>query len=726
MGALPGVNVLDLTESELAPATLREILTLAAAGRYAQLELKASELLRVHPRTGFLWKALGVAQRAQGKPALVALRETTKLLPDDPEAHSNLANALFESGQAAAAVASYRRSLELNPAGAEVHNNLGNALRGIGQPDAAVASYRRALVLQPEFAEAHSNLGNALRGLGQYAGAEASYRRALELKPDYPEAYNNLGNVLLDLKRLDEAAAAYSRAIEQRPQFAAAHSNLGNALRRLGSLEEAILCYRRALAYQPRFAGAHSNLADVLRDLGRSDEALASSRRAVALDPSCAGAHNSLGNALLDLGHLEAAACSYREALAIDPRCAEAHVNLAMVRRQQHRKADALASCSRALALVPDSAPTLILLAELCADEGDFATARELFERAIRASPECAEAWAGVVHLGRMTPADRDWYVAAEAAATRATTPRQEAYLRFALGKYCDDVEDFEQAFRHYRRANELARGYAAKYDREAWTARIDAIIARSAAAVAADIGGDSSMRPVFVCGMPRSGTSLCEQILASHADVFGAGELPFWESAAAADPQLLTSAQDASRSAALGADYLRLLAQCSPDALRVVDKMPANYLSLGVIHEALPNARFIHMRRHPIDTCLSIYFQHFKSAHAYAHDLEDLAHHYAEYVRLMRHWRSTLPAERLLEVPYEALVADPEAWTRRMLDFLGLPWDARCLEPQDTRRTILTASKWQVRQKISKASVGRWRRYEQFAGPLLALDAVA
>jgi tetratricopeptide (TPR) repeat protein len=718
-----GVNVLDLPDAGLSPATVGEIMTLVAAGRYAQLELKASELLRSHPRAGFLWKALGVAQRAQGKPALAALHETAKLLPDDPEAHSNLANALFESGQYVAAVACYRRTLALKPDAAETHNNLGNALRGVGQGEAAVLSYRRALALQPEFAEAHSNLGNALRGLRQFDAAEASYRRALELKPEHPEAYNNLGNVLLDLGRPDEAAAAYSRAIEQRPQFAAAHSNLGNALRRLGRLEEAVLCHRRALAFQPQFAGAHSNLADVLRDLGRSDEALASSRRAVEIDAHCAGAHNSLGNALLDLGRLDEAERSYRDALGIDVRLAEAHVNLAMIQRLQHRRADALASCSRALEVVPDSAPSLILMAELRADEGEFAAARELFERAVRAAPECAEARAGIVHLRKMTHEDQDWLVAAEAAVLRTSTPRQEAYLRFALGKYCDDVGDFEQAFRHYRRANELARGHAAKYDRRAWTARIDAIIARAALGPVEVAGGHDSVRPVFVCGMPRSGTSLCEQILASHTDVFGAGELPFWESVAA-DPAPPSAAHDVQRSATLGAEYLDLLARRSPDALRVVDKMPANYLSLGAIHEALPNARFIHMRRHPIDTCLSIYFQHFKSAHAYGHDLEDLAHHYAEYVRLMQHWRSTLPADRFLEVPYEALVAEPEIWTRRMIDFLDLPWDARCLEPQQTRRPVLTASKWQVRQKISGASVGRWRHYAKFLGPLLALGA--
>jgi hypothetical protein len=171
-----------------------------------------------------------------------------------------------------------------------------------------------------------------------------------------------------------------------------------------------------------------------------------------------------------------------------------------------------------------------------------------------------------------------------------------------------------------------------------------------------------------------------------------------------------------------MGAGYLRLLDRLAPDALRVVDKMPGNFLCLGLIHAALPNARIIHVRRNPIDTCLSNYFQHFENAHAYSHDLGDLAHYYRQYVRLMVHWRSVLAQDTILEVPYEALVANQESWSRRMLAFIGLPWDARCLEFHRNTRTVITASKWQVRQQITSASVERWRRYERFVGPLQAL----
>jgi hypothetical protein len=230
--------------------------------------------------------------------------------------------------------------------------------------------------------------------------------------------------------------------------------------------------------------------------------------------------------------------------------------------------------------------------------------------------------------------------------------------------------------------------------------------------------GGCASERPVFVVGMPRSGTSLTEQILASHPQVRGAGELLYWIFAADTERAATPERRDATI-AELGRAYLDVLPAQAPHASRVVDKLPVNFQNIGLIHAALPGARFIHLERNSLDTCLSIYFQGFTAAHPYATDFGDLAHYYREYGRLMAHWRSVLPPQTLLEVPYEDLVDDPEGWTRRMLAHIGLPWDPRCLEFHRTDRPVLTASNWQVRQPIGKGSVGRWRRYERFIGPL-------
>jgi hypothetical protein len=288
--------------------------------------------------------------------------------------------------------------------------------------------------------------------------------------------------------------------------------------------------------------------------------------------------------------------------------------------------------------------------------------------------------------------------------------------LHHALGKYYDDVDDREAAFEHHRMGNELARRSRLRYDRAEMTQRVSRTLAAfdGNALAALRPGGDASELPVFVVGMPRSGTSLTEQILASHPEVHGAGELLYWIFAAdterAASPE-----QRAATIAELGRAYLEGLAAQAPDASRIVDKLPVNFRNIGLIHAALPGARFIHLERNALDTCLSIYFQGFSAAHPYATDFGDLAHYYHEYRRLMAHWRAVLPpanADRCSGMRTSSMI--PESYSRRMLAHIGLPWDPHCLEFHRPDRPVLTASNWQVRQPISRGSVERWRRYER------------
>jgi tetratricopeptide (TPR) repeat protein len=607
--------------------------------------------------------------------------------------------------------------------------NCGLAWKALGvsltlQGKDAVHALAMAATLLPDDAEAHSNLGHTLRGLGRLEDAVASYSRALALKPGCVVTQHNMGNALLELERFEDAAASYSRALALKPELAEAHSNLGNALHRLGRFDEAAASYRRALALKPDFAGAHSNLSDTLRDLGQIAEAAASARRAIEIEPELAGAHNSSGNALMDLGKLEEAAASYRRALTLKPGFTAAHINLGLVLRQLGRAAEAEASCRTVLETNPNAASAVVLLAELRADRGQFAEAEELFRHATQIDPKSPEAWAGIAHLRKMTVSDAAWAAQAQRIAEQRLPPRDEVHLRFAIGKYLDDVREFEDAFANFRRAHELKKRYGERYDRQRMTRGVDRAIHSYDREWARRprVDAIASARPVFVVGMPRSGTSLAEQILASHPAIFGAGELPFWNSAASSESFARGGEPSRDIYPKLAADYLRLLEKLSAGALRVVDKMPANFLSLGLIHEALPNARIIHMRRNPIDTCLSIYFQHFKGAHSYADDLDDLVHYYSEYSRLMKHWRDVLPEDVMLDVPYESLVDDQEGWSRKMLEFVGLAWEPRCLDFHRADRSVMTASKWQVRQKINRSSVERWRNYERFIGPLLCL----
>jgi tetratricopeptide (TPR) repeat protein len=672
-----------------APAIEEELTALMNRGQYAQVEMRTRPLLDLHPNVGSLWKLHAGALMLQGKDSLAAMQRASELLPADAETHFYLGNARHDRGDLAGAAASLRRALALNANFAEAHGSLGAALQDAGQPADAAASLRRALELRPGLSEAHGNLGNALVDLGQLEEAVYHYRRMLELRPDLAEAHNNLGNALLSLKRF----------------------------------EEAVTSYRRALALRPNAPGAHANLGNALHALGRPQEALTHCRRALELEPDSAEAELLKGNALFDLGLLDEAAASYARALELKPRYTEAHIAAGKVLRQIGRIAEAEKSCRKALELAADSGEALALLGEIQADRGRFADAEQQFRRAIAIVPDQPDAWAGLARYRKMQP-DPDWLAAAQGLLGKSVGVGQEINLRFALGKYFDDVQDFDKAFSSYRLANELKKRSAPKYDGARLARRVDQIIALYDAdwLRRARPQGNESRRPVFIVGMPRSGTTLTEQILASHPEAFGCGELRFWHAACVDYESAAPGTEDRGAIPSAAEKYLGLLAGFSAAASRMIDKMPANFMNLGLIHAAFPHARILHMRRSPLDTGLSIYFQIFSNTHLYANDLEDIAHYFTQYSRLMTHWRSTLPKGTILEVPYEKLVADPEPWIREIVQFAGMAWDPRCLDFHETERAVITASNWQVRQRISTSAAGRWRNYERYLGPLRSL----
>ncbi|MGH7025197.1 MAG: sulfotransferase family protein [Caulobacteraceae bacterium] len=298
-------------------------------------------------------------------------------------------------------------------------------------------------------------------------------------------------------------------------------------------------------------------------------------------------------------------------------------------------------------------------------------------------------------------------------------TPLQRQVTHFALGKAHDDIGDYGAAIRHFDAANKIRAKFAA-FDGAALATRVDRLIAETPRSSFDAAVGVSDATPILIVGMPRSGTTLVEQILSSHARVAAGGELSFWADRDRRGDDLLGLSED--QLEAVASDYLTTLRNISPDAERVTDKMPFNFGLLGVIHRALPRAMFVHCRRHPIDTCLSIFSTSFEAAMDFAGDRRSLLAFYRQYQRLMDHWREVLPPDRLIEVDYEALVADPEPHTRRLVAACGLPWDEACLSPQNNRRRVTTASLWQARQPIYRSSVERWRRYEPWLGELREL----
>ena len=706
----------------LEPHDIGALVAMVHQGRLSDAEQQARTLLKIHPDAGMLWKLLSVALLRQGKDALPALRKAAELMPQDAEAHSNLGTALRDRGQWDEALTSLRRALEIQPREVEALVDAAAALRALGRARESVAFYKQALEISPRSAEAHNNLGNAFLELGQCAEAAGRYREALEIRPNDAEIHFNLGNALRQLGQLHEAITCSQRAIALDPASSMAHNNVGLSLAGLGQREQAMASYRQALTLNPNYVEALNNLGRVLLEVGELREALSLCQKAIELDPQRAESHCNLANMLFELRRFDAAAASYRRALALQPRDALAHASLGAALRMQGHAAAAETSCRAALAIDPNSVAALSLLGELRADRGQFSEAEASFQRAIAIDPSFCFAFYSLATNRKMTVNDTAWLKGTEALLAKPLPLGHEISLRYALGKYFDDLKQYDEAFSHYRQANELTKRYGVNYDRAGLVERVDRVInGFDAAAIRRHQShGHISERPVFIVGMLRSGTSLMEQILASHPAVFGAGELPFWQSAYAAyEAAGLEGHDGAALIPGMARDYLDHLSALSDDAQRVIDKMPLNVMSVGLICAALPKARVIHVRRHPIDTCLSIYFQYLSHLHPYANDLGNLAHYYGEYLRLTNHWRAVLPATTLLEIPYEALIEDQELWTRRMLEFLELPWDPNCLDFHKTDRSVITLSKWQVRQKIHASSAGRWRNYEKYVAPL-------
>jgi tetratricopeptide (TPR) repeat protein len=563
------------------------------------------------------------------------------------------------------ALLSYERALELSPDLGAALNNRGNLLQQLGRADEALADYDRALAFDPNNADAVNGRGSALQKLDRIHEAEKMLRRAILLKPDSAEAHCNLGNVLADLGSLIEAEAMIRHAVELKPNGATALGNVGKVLIDLGRFDQAEAVIGRALALKPDHAEAHFGLGAVLLKLGRPGEAEAASRRAIALKPDLAGAHHNLGMALMELGRLTEAREAAERAIALAP-----HEPLHFRQLGEVRKYAA-------------GDPYLTALEALSQRETSFDVARQID-------------------------------------------------LHFALAKAHADVGQMDDEFRRLLAGNKLKRSLI-DYNETLVLEEIDRaqLVFTSEFFVRALQGANElSSKPVFIVGMPRSGTTLVEQILASHPHVFGAGELKSFERAIAEVRSAMREAPAYPEIAVhmsgehfreLGRRYLAGIRQLAPDACCVTDKMPANFVFAGLIHLALPNATIIHAVRDPIDTCLSCFSKLFMEGNFQTYDLAELGRYYRHYKALMAHWHSVLPPGRILDVNYEDTVADVEGVARRIVAHCGLPWDQRCLDFHRTERAVRTASAAQVRSPIYASSIGRWRAYQSFLGPLLA-----
>lgn len=664
------------------------------AGQADQAEQLCQRVLAAWPSQAEALHLLGLMAHAYGNLdlAISHLREACRA-PRAPAVYSsNLAEMYRQKGLLAEGEEAARRAVAMDPALASGWNNLGIVLQEVGKFAESLECLERAIALQPDSPQAHNNLANTSRRLGRMDRAEQHYHQALALNPAYAEAHSNLAFLRSTQGRYEEAAASAQRAIELSPRLVDAYLNLAEVESSRHRHDAALRVLDMLAAFAPQHPAALVARAKALRQLERLDEALAFVRQAVTLAPKSAEAHNTLATVLQSLGQTDEALAHFEQAALLPGAVAEeALVGRATLLMEAGRRDDALAAFDRVLGAFPGSVQALAGRADA---------------RTFRAGDADIAALEACVAKGER----------------RSLTDRISAH--FALGKAYLDIQDPERAFHHLDTGNRQKRS-TFTYDAAAtcqWMERVaeaftPELYPRLPAA------GEPSALPVFILGMPRSGTTLIEQIVSSHPQVTGAGELSALRLVVEGSGLFpaRVPGMTGDEAAHLGREYLSRVTPLAGGRARLVDKMPGNFLYAGLIPLMLPGARIIHARRDPVDTCLSCYTKLFSGEQRFTYDQTELGTFYRHYERLMAHWREVLPPECLIEVDYEAVVDNLEDEARRLVDFMGLPWDDACLNFHDNRRVVRTASVNQVRQPIYKTSKGRWQAYAGYLGPLLA-----
>lgn len=635
----------------------------------------------------------------------------------------------FQSGRLKEAEGLFARILEISPRNIDALQLLGLTRFQMGRAADAEQLLRKAIRLDKGIPKLHYNLGHVLEVQGKLKEALAAFRAAVKLDPKDEWALVNLGVVYGKMNRLEEGVTACQNSLKLNPGNVSALSNMGQFLWREGRTEEAKKVLEEALSLQPEFPQALSNLGALLFTEGELDLAEKYLRRARSVLPNEPEILTNLAGVLLSRREVDEALQLGRKVVSLSPNNPEALFNLGRVLEKAEQWEEVISVYYKGLALQPRHADAMSGLARAHMTMGEFDQARKLCQRIMVENPHALSTYSLALSLGepetmgiKLERVEREFQKANE-------DKDEKRHLAFTLAKYLEKQGQYDKAFGYLSDGNRIKRS-SFEYEIGQEGAFFNSIKEHFSKELIGqkEVQNCSHERPIFILGMPRSGTTLTEQILASHSQVFGAGELDelrklLKEYSDPSDyrqfPQVVAQMGDGLLEQ-MGLRYLEKLRRLSPDSPRVTDKMPHNFLHLGVIRILFPNAKVIHCRRDPVDNCLSIFKQDFKSIHKYAYDLEELGRYYLLYRDLMTHWANVLPEGYVFDLDYEAMVADQEGMSRKLLEFCDLPWEDGCLEFHKTRRAVRTASQSQVRKKIYSGSVKLWQQYEEQLQPLI------
>ncbi len=549
-------------------------------------------------------------------------------------------------------------------------------------------------------------------------------KKVLTVDPYHFEALNGMANLLRAKGKCREAADLCRRILEQNRSYANAHNSLGLCQVSLGQLGDAVKSFHMALLFQPDLAAARQNLEGILTKLGKRTD----KEREEALAPSSGQDYENLAVAQLALKKRKESIECLTKATELEPKSLRILIELADAKKNHGDHAQAVKLFHQALELDPTYGPGYAMLGFAQQDLGEFEDAKANFEKSLALNPAESRAYLGLVTGQKIRPEDYALVASMMALLAKNLPPEQRMYLHTALSKANDDLGNYQEAVFHMDEANrigliELGKSFSSDLESQEQVVQNCISVFTQERFARPFEGALDTELPIFIVGMPRSGTTLMEQVVSAHPQVTAGGELRFMGDAwSSANPGSLDPIGHPSEALALAEEYLALLKNIGPQASRVTDKMPDNYYHMGMIHLTMPKARFIHCRRNALDNAVSLYMTPFTGRPPFCYCREDIVRFRGCYEALMAHWHKVFPPGMILDVDYEEMVADQETQARRVIEFCGLPWDDACLRHEQNKRAVNTPSNWQTRQKIYKTSVERWMRYEPWLGALEAL----
>jgi len=656
-----------------------------------------SQIIQAAPKHAHAHQMLGLIafQTKQYEPAVKAMTEAVRLQPKNKQFLANFVEVLRKAERTKEAIIIGKRAVHADPSNPATHSNLGLVYYDTDDLIEAEASQQRALALDSDFGPALNNLGSIARDNGNLDDAIEFYRTGLLANPAYSEIANNLISVLIEAERFDEARELAEEQLKKNPKISDLQCNMGRIHLAASDLDNAESSFRNAISLDEGKAENYLCLSQVLHEKNHAKLALLEAEKSLRMAPENASACHQIAMCNAQLGDIDAGFEYYKKALEIDP----------------------------------DMAPAKIALGHLEMENGDFKAARAYFEAAAAASKDNFSAQIALARLEKVTP-DNPAFQALESALDSADTmPTMKAgAYHYALGKCYEDLKRFDDAFVHFAKGAQAKRS-TIDYDPDESDRITDNIISAfdEKAIKRLRKNAISSDQPIFVVGMPRSGTTLTESILDSHKSVFGAGELN--------DMQRLFGGRKSNEKSDLShviahmsdhditrniEKYVASMNAHAPGTPHIVDKMPANFQMIGLIHALLPNAKIIHIARNPFDTCLSCYTRIFERSQLHSYDQVELGRYFNNYIRIMDYWHQLLPKGSFHTVHYENLIDDIDLEARHIIDHCGLEWDNACLEFHKGKRRVRTASVQQVRQPLYSTSKEKWRKYEKQLQPLL------